>query len=648
MNRFYVFDTEDFSRKYVYDGNDLGYTWDKRQTVFKLWAPMADECKVILYADGHLGGPIKNYSMTYEKTGVWSLVIKGNFNNYYYNYAVRYGNDWDEVTDPYAKATGVNGLRCMILDFEVLNPAGWEEDAKCTRVSFDNAVIYEGHIRDLTINENSGVKNRGLFLGLSEHGTVNSFGMSTVLDYISELGITHLHLLPVNDFENIDEFSPGQKEYNWGYDPKHFSLLEGSYATNPYRGCVRIREFKEMVKAIHDKGMNVVLDVVYNHTYRGVNGDLYRVFPGFYHRTDSNGNLTNGSGCGNELATERYMVRKFVIDSLLFWIKEYHIDGFRIDLMGLYDLETLRCIREELNKIDPSIIIYGEPWCGGETSLDMGTACIKSNVGRYPDGVAAFSDDIRDSIKGDVFYSEFTGFIHGNINCRETLKMGIVGGCEHPGVSAEYFMPGRYVWARNPMQSINYVSAHDNLTLYDKLRSCEPNAPIERITRLIKMCAAIIFTSQGVPFFCEGQEFLRTKNGDHNSYKSGDLVNSIDWNRMNEHKDVIEYYKGLIKLRKKHPAFRMTSAEEIRENLTFIENDNNRVITYVISNNANNDSWRNIAVIINSSDNAETVTLPYSGWSVVIDGETAGSDFIRHIAGNDVEVQENCVTVLVI
>ena len=638
LNKFYVFDTEDFNSRYEYHGDDLGYTWTTKQTVFKLWAPMADECNLILYADGHLGGPYRTIAMEYEQPGVWCVTAKGNFNNYYYNFEVKYDGEWSEVADPYAKAAGINGKRCMIVNFEALNPEGWEEDANRSRTPLEKAVIYEGHVRDLTVNANSGVKDKGLFTGLSEHGTVNSMGKATGLDYIKNLGVTHLHLLPVNDFETINE-DREEKEYNWGYDPKHFSALEGSYSSNPYRGSVRIKEFKNLVLRLHKAQINVVLDVVYSHTFRGTDGDLYKVFPGFYHRSDSNGVLTNGSGCGNELATERFMVRKFIVDSILFWAREYHIDGFRIDLMGLYDIETLKNIREELNLIDPSIIIYGEPWTGGNSALDPNKAGIKSNLSKMPYGVAAFSDDLRDAVKGDVFNEDIGGFAHGNIDCRETVKKGIVGACEHPEINNGYLIKqGNVFSSYSPLQAINYVSSHDNLTLFDKLMKSGGEESLEIIKKRAKLCAAIVFTSQGVPFFSEGEEFLRSKEGDADSYNAGDAVNAIDWDRQNEYMDVVEYYKGLIKLRKRHPAFRMTSQTEICENIKFYDTENNQLITYVIYNNANGDTWGRIAVIFNASAERVSVELPCAGWNVVVDGEASGVDSLRYVDGNILEV----------
>ena len=645
MNRFYVFDTEDFNARYYYGGDDLGFVWTTKQTTFKLWAPMADECNLILYADGYLGGPYKNIPMEYEKGGVWSVVVKGNLNSFYYNFEVKYDNQWNEVTDPYAKATGVNGKRCMIVNFESLNSRGWEEDKQRERIPPDKAIIYEGHIRDLTINESSGVTKKGMYLGLAERNTVNSYSMPTGLSHIASMGVTHIHLLPINDFGSVDEMMEN-RQYNWGYDPVHFSTPEGSYSTNPYRGSVRIKELKKMIRRIHKEGLNVILDVVYNHTYYGVDGDLYKVFPGFYYRSDSVGNLTNGSGCGNELATERKMVRKYIVDSLKFWVEEYHVDGFRFDLMGLYDIETLNYIRSELDKIDPNIITYGEPWQGAESALTRELAGTKNNMRVLPDNFAAFSDDFRDAIKGDVFDAAKPGFVQGDINCRETVKMGITGAVGHHGVALGYLTRHEFFMTKNPMQSINYTSAHDNLTLYDKLIACEPDASIERIKKLVKLCAAITLTSQGIPFFSAGEEFLRTKNGDHNSYKSSDEINGIDWNRMKTFEDVTEYYKGLIKLRKRHPAFRMKTTEEIRENIKFIDTDNNNIITYIIQNHANGDAWKEIVVIFNISSENILLGLPSTGWNIVVNGDKAGTDLIEYIEGDSVEVGESEVLIL--
>lgn len=638
MNCFYVFDTEDFNERYAYKKDDLGCNWSKRNTVFKLWAPMADECRVVLYADGHLGGPIRSFNMDYGESGVWTCEIEGNFNGYYYNFSVRYGGDWSEVVDPYVKTTGVNGIRGRITDFGELEPEGWSQDADHERIPADKAIIYECHIRDMTMSEDSGVSHKGKFIGLAEKGTVNSYGMPTSIDYLKELGITHVHLLPVNDFATINEAADDGSQYDWGYNPQHFFSLEGSYSTNPFRGGVRVKEFKSLVKAIHDLGMNVVLDVVYNHTYRGTEGDLYRVFPGFYYRCDEHGNLTNGSGCGNELATERFMVRKFIVDSLLFWVKEYHVDGFRFDLMGLYDINTLEYVRKELDKIDPNIITYGEPWTGGVSPLDPDYSGIKRNISKLPKSIAAFSDDLRDAVKGNVFEGASRGYIHGNTDCRESVKFGIVGGCFHPSVNQAFLVRKDGFWAKSPMQSVNYVSCHDNFTLYDKLKCCDKDITENMARKLTKLCAAIVLTCQGIPFIGEGEEFLRSKDGDHNSYRSGDAVNALKWDNTKLHEDVVEYYKGLIKIRKKHPAFRMKEQEDVEKNIEFIDTENNNIITYIISGDANGDIWEKIAVIFNVGENSAKVQLPCGNWGVVADGNVAGDQIIKYIAGNIAEV----------
>ena len=647
MHRFYVFNTEDFNKRYAYTGDDLGCTVSKRETTFKFWAPMANDCQVILYGDGYLGGPVRRYDMQQEDNGVWVLHVKENLENYYYNYGVCYQQNWDEVVDPYAKATGVNGLRGMVVEPSRYDPIGWKRDEKRARIPAKDAIIYEGHVRDLTVCENSGVKKKGLFLGLTEKKTKNDYGMPTGLDYMKQLGVTHVHLMPVNDYATIDESKPLNEQYNWGYDPKHFSVPEGSYATNPYDGGVRIREFKEMVLAMHKQGLNVILDVVYNHTYWGVEGDLYRAFPGYYYRFDENGVLTNGSGCGNELATDRFMVRKMIIDSILYWVKEYHVDGFRLDLMGVYDLDTLREMRAALDAIDPAIVMYGEPWIGGASALNPEKAGFKHNLRKLPDSIGAFSDDIRDAIKGDVFHADAKGYVHGNIRCRESVKLGIVGAVEHPGVNPAYLFRANYFWTNSPLQSINYVSAHDNYTLYDKLKACEPSADDKRYVQLGKLCAAMVMTSQGVPFFSAGEEFLRTKNGDHNSYRSLDAVNQMDWNRQKEYADLVAYYKGLITLRKEHPAFRMETAEAVREHLEFFDTENNQFIIYCLKNHANGDAYEKIAVLFHVGETRESVMLPEGNWKVLVNEKQAGTAVLEEIAGNEVWMDGPMAMVLV-
>lgn len=647
MNRFYVFNTEDFNNRYAYAGNDLGCTIGKKETTFKFWAPMAEDCQVILYGDGYLGGPVRRYAMQLEEQGVWVLRVKENLENYYYTYGVCYQQQWDEVVDPYAKATGVNGLRGMVVQPSRYDPMGWKRDEKRVRIPAENAIIYEGHVRDFTISPNSGAKKKGLFLGLAEKGTRNTFGMPTGLDYIKQLGVTHVHFMPINDYATVDETKLNESQYNWGYDPKHFSVPEGSYATDPYHGGVRIRELKEMILAMHKAGLNVILDVVYNHTYFGVEGDLYRAFPGFYYRFDEAGALTNGSGCGCELATERRMVRKMIVDSILYWVKEYHVDGFRLDLMGVYDLETLREMRAALDAVDPAIVMYGEPWTGGTSALNPDLAGFKHNLRKLPDSIGAFSDDIRDAIKGDVFHADAKGYIHGNIQCRESVKLGIVGAVEHPGVNPAYLFRAKYFWANAPTQSINYVSAHDNYTLYDKLKACEPNAGEERYVQLAKLCGAMVMTSQGIPFFSAGEEFLRTKFGDYNSYRSPDAINQMDWDRQKDYQDLVAYYQGLIALRKAHPAFRMKSAEAVREHLEFLDTGNNNFIAYCLKNHANGDAYEKIAVLFHVGEDRECIILPEGDWSVLINAEKAGTVGLERIEGNEIWMDGPMAMVLV-
>lgn len=647
MNRFYVFDAEDFTSRYAYTGDDLGCIVEGKDTTFKFWAPMADECQVILYGDGILGGPIRRYPMRCSANGVWSVTVEENLENYYYNYSVNYDGKWNEVVDPYVKATGVNGVRGMVIQPSAYNPAGWEEDGVRRRISAENAIIYEGHVRDFTVCENSGAQHKGVFLGLAERGTKNSYGMPTGLDYLQNLGITHVHFMPINDYETVDETQSLKDQYNWGYDPKHFSVPEGSYATDPFHGEVRIREMKKMILAMHKAGLNVVMDVVYNHTFAGVDGNLYKAFPGFYYRTNANGALTNGSGCGNELATERFMVRKMIIDSILYWVKEYHVDGFRLDLMGVYDLETLRQMRSALDAIDPAIIMYGEPWTGGASALRPDYSGSKYNLRKLPASIAAFSDDIRDAIKGDVFRALEGGYIHGNIRCRESVKLGIVGAVEHPGVNPAYLQRSGYFWAAQPIQSVNYVSAHDNYTLYDKFKACEPDADDARCQTLGKLCAAMVMTSQGIPFFSAGEEFLRTKFGDYNSYKSGDSINQIDWDRQRDFGDLVAYYQGLIALRKAHPAFRMQQAEQVREHLEFLDTENNHFITYFLKEHANGDNCEQIAVLFHVGNERECMTLPEGGWKVLVNAERAGTEVLGEIEGNEIWMEGPMAMVLV-
>jgi pullulanase len=482
-----------------------------------------------------------------------------------------------------------------------------------------DAVIYEVHIRDISVAPNSGISNKGKFLGLTELGTLNPHGQSTGLDHMAEMGVTHVHLLPAFDFVSVDESKPDKPQYNWGYDPQNYNVPEGSYATDPADGNVRIREFKEMVQAMHGKGLRVVMDVVYNHTGRTHDSNFDQFVPGYYYRQwEKDKSYSNASGCGNETASDRAMVRKFILESVIYWVKEYHIDGFRFDLMAIHDMETMNQVSAALHAIDPSILIYGEGWTAGDSPLPEKYRALKANAKKM-NGVAVFSDDIRDAIKGSVFDDKSTGFASGAKGMAETVKFGIVAANEHPQVDYSKANYAKSPYAKNPAEVINYVSCHDNHTLFDKLRVSRPDATEEQLVRMDKLANTIVLTSQGIPFIHAGEEMKRTKGGDHNSYNKPDSVNRINWEWKYTNRDMVDYYKSLIALRKAHPAFRMTTGDMIRKNLAFLLSGDEQLIAYQLKGHANNDPWKQILVIFNGSESEKNILLPTGEWKAALE-----------------------------
>ena len=658
MSKF-LFDTKEFENKYKYEGK-LGALYSKDKTKFVLWAPTADYVKIAFYGNDPYDNEVcnKTLEMNKEDKGIWSLEVEEDLNGQFYNYIIKVEGYENIAVDPYAKAVGVNGNKGMVIDLESTNPVGWDKDIKPELKSATDSIIYEIHVRDLSIDENSGVDEslKGKFKGLSQDNTtIPNTDVKTGLSHLKELGITHVHLLPSFDYASVDESKLDVPQFNWGYDPKNYNALEGSYSTNPYIGDVRIREFKEMVQALHKAGIRVVMDVVYNHTF-DLNSCLNLIVPKYYYRQDENGNYTNASACGNETASDRYMFRKYMIDSIVYWAKEYHIDGFRFDLMGIHDIETMIEIRKALNDIDPSIIVYGEGWNGGPSPLPEEKAALKVNTYKYGDlQIAAFSDDARDVVKGHVFYNQ-PGFVNGKEGLEEAIKYTVVAATKHDQVDCENAFYSKTFWANEPYQTVTYDSAHDNYTLWDKLQEITPNANEEELLEMNKLIAAIILTSQGINFLHAGEEFARTKvdeNGQlvENSYCSPDSVNKIDWNRKVKYKDLFEYYKGLIKLRKEYKSFRMDTNEEINNNIKFLNFGENftdkNVISYIINSKALNDKCNEIAVLINGNDKEAEVKLPSDNWSVVVNNKKAGINALEKIEGNIVSIAKKSVFVLI-
>lgn len=617
----------------VYTGNDLGAVYSPKMTRFKVWAPEAESVKLNLYKQGEGDNLIDQHIMKKSANGTYVFEKQGDCNGIYYTYTVVNHGEEQEAVDPYTKAAGVNGQRGMVINLAKTNPQGFELDGYRNPEHITDAIIYEGSVRDFTMDESSGVFHNGKFLGLTEANTTNHFGEATALDYISGLGVTHVQILPAFDFETVDEKNQ-KAQYNWGYDPDNYNVPEGSYAVSPYDGAVRIQEMKQMVLALHSRGIGVIMDVVFNHTYRRDDSNLQKIVPGYYYRSDETG-YTNGSGCGNEVASDRPMVQKLIVDSLIYWAKEYHIDGFRFDLMGVLDIDTMNVIAERLKEIRPDIYLYGEGWNGGPSSLAEEKRAFKASAKKMP-GIGMFNDDIRDTIKGSVFYDDHLGFVNGGTHLENALRYGITGAVAHPQV--DYDAYGSKPWAKEPGQSINYVSCHDNYTLWDKLSVSCPEASEEKKKAMNRLCAAIVFTSQGVPFIQAGEEFLRSKplpekkGFAENSYNMPDEVNSIKWDNIHEYPDMIAYYKGLMALRKAHPVFRMQNEAEMTQNLCFLSDTPENVVAYLLKGKGADDTPENILVIFNGNDEEILYNLPEGKWKILVDDKTAGADGKKNIS----------------
>ena len=627
-----IFSTTAFEEEYGYTGDDLGAVWSKNSTTFKVWAPTADSVKVNLYTSGTQGTNdlIKSVDMTEGDKGVWEAKVDGDLNGTYYTYTAKIGNVENEACDPYARAVGVNGNRAMVIDLDSTDPKGWEKDKNPNSgMDITDAIIYELHVRDLSVDASSGITNKGKYLGLTELGTKNSKGVATGLSHMLDLGITHLQLTPVYDYATVDESVKDSTQYNWGYDPKNYNVPEGSYSTDPYNGEVRVKEFKQMVQTLHNNGISVVMDVVYNHTY---NTDycFNKLVPGYFYRPNS-----NGSGCGNDVASERAMVSKFIVDSVVYWVEEYHVDGFRFDLVGLIDVETIKTIREELDKIDPSIVLYGEGWSMSTSVTKSGTVLANQTASKQLPGFAMFNDSTRDAIKGSVFNATEKGYVNGNFGKASTILSGVAGATS---------------WTTTPSALINYASCHDNMTLWDEINSSNPDDSMDDKVKQNLMSAAIVYTSQGVPFILAGEEFLRSKpNGDgtfnHNSYNASDAVNSLKWDNLNDptYQKVYNYYKGLIEFRKAHAS--LTLMESAKDKYTFSKDLPTGVIAYALAP-ADGEVSDGIFTVFNPTSEAVTVTLPEGKWTICVQGDKAGTASLGTASGS-VTVEALTTTVLV-
>ena len=621
-----IFSTPEFESVFTYEGSDLGAVWTKDRTDFRVWAPTADSVVLRIYHSGTPGTDdlLDQRPMMPDVQGTWVAHCKGNLHGLYYTYCVNIGGSWVEACDPYARSTGVNGKRAMIIDLQSTNPAGWDTDTDPNAgIAFTDAIIYELHVRDLSIDRSSGIRNKGKYLGLIETGTKTADRIPTGLDQIKDLGITHLHLLPVYDYGSVDESHLERPQFNWGYDPVNFNAPEGSYSSDPYDGAVRVREMKQMIKGLHDNGISVVMDVVYNHVYDEKTFCFNQIVPYYFSRT-KDGKFSNGSACGNDTASERSMVRKFIVDSVCYWADEYHIDGFRFDLVGLIDVDTINEIVAKVHKKHPNVIFYGEGW---SLPTDLTKPCklaVQGNAYLTP-GFAYFNDTLRDALRGSVFFSDALGFVTGATGIGHKLESCFRG------------MPD---WCPTPAQTINYVSCHDNNTLLDRISLATPGRTFEDRVRMNKLAAVFYLTAQGVPFMQAGEEMLRSKPGPHggyveNSFKSPDKVNSIKWNNLKDpvYQATFEYYKGLIRFRKAHPALRMTTDYEILSHMIPIHCDQAHVGAFRIREEVSAGQVNDLFLVFSASDHVEHLPLPEGKWEIHVNDEKAGTEPLGTVEG---------------
>ena len=623
MHEFYSSKT--FEKQYTYTGSDLGAVWSPSKTVFRLWAPTAEAVKINLYKSGTEGTQdlLTQFSMTKDVQGTWVAERPGDLNGIYYTYQVISDGHSVEACDPYARTTGVNGKRAMILDLAATNPDGWDTDYDPNAgKSITDAVLYELHIRDLSMHRSSHIKHKGKFLGLTESGRKTKGGYSTGLDHMKALGITHVHLLPVYDYGSVDESIVNSRQFNWGYDPANFNVPEGSYSTDPFHGEVRVREMKQMVKCLHDNGISVVMDVVYNHVYHAEDFSFNRIVPGYFSRISSTGVYSNGSCCGNDTASERTMVRKYIVDSVKYWADDYHIDGFRFDLVGLIDTDTINQIMEEVHKTHPNVIFYGEGWTMPTAVTKPGLSMTTQGNSHLVPGFAFFSDTVRDLLRGSIFDSHAPGYVSGAPVSHDLLHACFMG------------VPA---WAARPDQCVNYVSCHDNNTLFDRIALGAPNASRHQRIRMNNLAAAFCMLSQGVPFFQAGEEILRTKPAkgkkfDENSYKSPDSVNSLKWDTLdqNDYQKTLAYYQGLIRFRKAHPSLRLNTREEVWRTVHPVPCYNPHTVAFFIDGEEDT----RIFVIFNADTNGVSMTLPEGKWKINIHDDQAGTDNLGEVGGS--------------
>lgn len=566
-------------------------------------------------------------SMKRVGAGKWKLTVKNDLKGKYYVFSVYNQAQPDHTPGVFAKAVGVNGKRGAIVDLKDTDPDGWADDVRPELKNPCDLIIYEMHHRDFSMDMSSGIKNKGKFLALTEPAAIS---------HLRRLGVNAVHILPSFDFASIDEAKPDVVQYNWGYDPLNYNVPEGSYSTNAADPKTRIREFKQMVQALHKAGIRVILDVVYNHTFDINGSNFQKTYPDYFFRKNAEGKYSDGSGCGNETASDKELMREFMKESVAYWVNEYHIDGFRFDLMGVHDIETMNEIHDVVAQIDPTIYIYGEGWSAGSCAYPQDKLAIKANA-RQLNGIGAFSDEMRDALRGPFSDDTKGGFLAGVPGQEESIKFGIAGAISHPQIDMTKVNYSKVPWTNEPSQMVAYVSCHDDMCLTDRLRSSIPYIGDDELIRLDLLAQTAVLTSQGVPFILSGEEMLRDKKGVHNSFRSPDSINRLDWNNLKRYPQVFDYYAGLISLRKQHPAFRMGSADEVRKNLCFLEAPEG-VVAYQLKNNAGGDSWKNIIVVLNSQKTPQTVDVPENTYTMVVANGKVDTNGIGLLSGKTLTV----------
>lgn len=630
----------------AYNGEDLELKVDNQGTHFTLWSPQAQAAQVLLYDTDRNTPSTATLEMSKSENGTWRVSVPETLYGKFYTFRIKYNGKWlDETPGVWAKAVGTNGRRAAIIDFATTNPAGWESDKGPEIGSINDVIIYEMHHRDFSVHPSSGIVNKGKFIALTEQGTRSILGDKTGIDHLKELGITHVHILPSYDYNSVDESQLPSNKYNWGYDPYNYNAPEGSYSTNPANPATRIMEMKQMIKALHDAGIGVIMDVVYNHTANNDDSNFSLTAPGYYYRHRQDGSYSDASGCGNETASEREQMRNYIINSVKYWAQEYHIDGFRFDLMAIHDTETMTKVAKALKEVNPRIFIYGEGWTCGDSPLPVERRALKENVDKM-EGIAVFSDDIRDAVKGHYSNAADRGFATGKPGNEETVKIGIVASTAHPQVDYSKGNNSKFAYASSPTQIINYVSCHDDLSLTDKMHKSMTGASEEEMMRAARLAQTIVFTSQGTPFMFAGEEVFRDKKGVHNTYQSPDSVNAIDWTLKNKNAEQFNYYRELIKLRKAHPAFRMTTAEAVAKHIVFDNVKGDNLISYSLIDNANGDSWKEIKLVFNGSTEDREVKIKKGEWIIIAQDSKINADGMGTTKGGKMIVAPTSALIL--